>query len=296
MVVEVDGQRPGDPVRRAATDLRIVFHHQAAGHGHGPEACRSRSASSVRWAARSRSRLVPARARYFGCDCRRRAAAGRDAHAGGHPAPRAGQRPPPHPGRRRRGPAAQSLPTDAERPPQSRDGPGRPGGAARCWRRIRDSTPFSAICRCPSMSGMELHAAVRERFPWLAERFIFVTGGAFSAEARRFLDESVTSVINKPFRVEDLLALIERTASGIRQQAPERSERAACRGHRERRAPAQAGGGRADPRRKPRADVAAAGRSAHAAPVGVSRGAKSNRASTRGGAHPRGARGARLRP
>jgi signal transduction histidine kinase/ActR/RegA family two-component response regulator len=72
----------------------------------------------------------------------------------------------------------------------------------------------------PGMSGMELHAAVRERFPALADRFVFVTGGAFSVEARRFLDTSVAAVINKPFRIEDLLTLVERTASGVPGKRP----------------------------------------------------------------------------
>ncbi|MFL5304736.1 MAG: ATP-binding protein [Polyangia bacterium] len=66
----------------------------------------------------------------------------------------------------------------------------------------------------PEMSGMELHAAVRARMPALSERFVFVTGGAFSSDARRFLEESVAAVIQKPFRLEDLMALIERTAGG----------------------------------------------------------------------------------
>ena len=61
---------------------------------------------------------------------------------------------------------------------------------------------------------MELHAAVRERYPALADRFVFVTGGAFSSDARKFLEESVSAVIQKPFRVEDMLALIDRTARG----------------------------------------------------------------------------------
>jgi len=64
----------------------------------------------------------------------------------------------------------------------------------------------------PEMSGMELHAAVRERFPALANRFVFVTGGAFSADARRFLEKAVTAVIQKPFRVEELLALVDSVA------------------------------------------------------------------------------------
>ena len=41
---------------------------------------------------------------------------------------------------------------------------------------------------------------------------MFVTGGAFSPDAKRFLEESVCAIIQKPFRVEDLLALIERKA------------------------------------------------------------------------------------
>jgi signal transduction histidine kinase/CheY-like chemotaxis protein len=73
----------------------------------------------------------------------------------------------------------------------------------------------------PEMSGMELHSLVRERYPGLAERFVFVTGGAFSGDARRFLEESVSAVIQKPFRVEDLLALIERVAvAGERRPVP----------------------------------------------------------------------------
>src|SRR5205807_921393 len=66
----------------------------------------------------------------------------------------------------------------------------------------------------PDMSGMELHAAVRAQMPALADRFVFVTGGAFSSDARRFLEESVAAVIQKPFRLEDLMALIEQTTTG----------------------------------------------------------------------------------
>ena len=66
----------------------------------------------------------------------------------------------------------------------------------------------------PEMSGMEFYGLVREQFPALADRFMFVTGGAFSSDARRFLEESVAAVIQKPFRVEDLLVLIDRIAAG----------------------------------------------------------------------------------
>jgi len=72
----------------------------------------------------------------------------------------------------------------------------------------------------PEISGMELYAAVRERFPSLADRFVFVTGGAFSSDARKFLEDSVAVVIQKPFRLEDMLSLIDRTARGATAPVP----------------------------------------------------------------------------
>ena len=60
----------------------------------------------------------------------------------------------------------------------------------------------------PEMSGMELYAAVKTIHPELGDRFVFVTGGAFSAEAKRFLEQAITC-LSKPFRIEELLAIIE---------------------------------------------------------------------------------------
>jgi CheY-like chemotaxis protein len=83
----------------------------------------------------------------------------------------------------------------------------------------------------PEMSGMELHAAVTTRYPGLADRFVFVTGGAFSGDARRFLEDSVPAVIQKPFNVEDLLSLVDTIASGkgkrVTQTAPSAASSAA---------------------------------------------------------------------
>jgi signal transduction histidine kinase/CheY-like chemotaxis protein len=78
----------------------------------------------------------------------------------------------------------------------------------------RDASYDVILCdlQMPEMSGMGLHEAVRARWPTLADRFVFVTGGAFSPDAKRFIEESVCAVIQKPFRVEDLLSLIERKA------------------------------------------------------------------------------------
>jgi signal transduction histidine kinase/ActR/RegA family two-component response regulator len=80
----------------------------------------------------------------------------------------------------------------------------------------RDTRFDVVLCdlQMPEMSGMDLHALVAERHPALADRFVFVTGGAFSGEARRFLEESVPAVIQKPFSVNDILVLVDTIASG----------------------------------------------------------------------------------
>jgi signal transduction histidine kinase len=82
--------------------------------------------------------------------------------------------------------------------------------------RLLERDPGYDVVLCdlqmPELSGMGVHDLVQKRWPALADRFVFVTGGAFSPDAKRFLEESVIAVIQKPFRVEDLLALIERKA------------------------------------------------------------------------------------
>ncbi len=65
----------------------------------------------------------------------------------------------------------------------------------------------------PEVSGAELYASVKTQWPELAERFVFITGGAFSPEARRFLDETAVARIHKPVHVAELLELIERRAA-----------------------------------------------------------------------------------
>jgi two-component system, cell cycle sensor histidine kinase and response regulator CckA len=90
-------------------------------------------------------------------------------------------------------------------------------GGHEALRTLESDSGFDVVLcdlQMPEMSGMELHAAVRERFPALANRFVFVTGGAFSADARRFLEKAVSAVIQKPFRVEELLALVDSVAGG----------------------------------------------------------------------------------
>jgi len=51
----------------------------------------------------------------------------------------------------------------------------------------------------PGMSGMELYETVAARAPEVVERFVFLTGGAFTIEAEAFLSSSRAERIIKPF-------------------------------------------------------------------------------------------------
>jgi PAS domain S-box-containing protein len=62
----------------------------------------------------------------------------------------------------------------------------------------------------PEMTGMELHARLREVAPALAERTVFLTGGAFTPTAREFLARTRNARIEKPFEPDQLRALVAR--------------------------------------------------------------------------------------
>ncbi len=90
--------------------------------------------------------------------------------------------------------------------------------ALRCFGQDRDFDVVLCDLQMPDMSGVELYQAVKQQWPSLAERFIFITGGAFSTEARRFLEDPAIACINKPFQLRELLELIE-ARIGARQEA-----------------------------------------------------------------------------
>jgi signal transduction histidine kinase len=94
---------------------------------------------------------------------------------------------------------------------------------------LRKRQDFDVILcdlQMPEMSGMELFMTAKREFPELAPRFVFVTGGAFSTEARHFLEQAVTC-LNKPFSVDELMGLIEAkvTETGGAPSEPERGPR-----------------------------------------------------------------------
>jgi signal transduction histidine kinase/ActR/RegA family two-component response regulator len=62
----------------------------------------------------------------------------------------------------------------------------------------------------PEMTGMDLHEAIEARDADLAQRMVFLTGGAFTPAAREFLVRKQVVCIEKPFEVTALRATLAR--------------------------------------------------------------------------------------
>ncbi|MCA3014688.1 MAG: PAS domain-containing protein [Myxococcaceae bacterium] len=71
----------------------------------------------------------------------------------------------------------------------------------------------------PEMSGAELFRRLRAAHPRLAERVVFMTGGAFSATAREFLDDVERPMLEKPFTAEGVRRLANEQVAKARAQA-----------------------------------------------------------------------------
>jgi signal transduction histidine kinase/ActR/RegA family two-component response regulator len=65
----------------------------------------------------------------------------------------------------------------------------------------------------PEISGMDLYETLAPVERGLAERFVFMTGGAFTQRAQSFLGRVPNTRIEKPFQAEDLRTLVDAMAS-----------------------------------------------------------------------------------
>jgi PAS domain S-box-containing protein len=71
--------------------------------------------------------------------------------------------------------------------------------------------PFDLILcdlMMPEPSGQAIYEKVHEQRPELAERFVFITGGAFTAKGRQFLESVPVAVLEKPFDLARLRAIV----------------------------------------------------------------------------------------
>jgi CheY-like chemotaxis protein len=78
-----------------------------------------------------------------------------------------------------------------------------------------NGTPFDLILcdlMMPEMSGEDVYAEVTRRRPDLARRFVFMTGGPFTTRGRQFLESVDAPVIDKPFDVAIVRAMVRSLA------------------------------------------------------------------------------------
>jgi len=83
--------------------------------------------------------------------------------------------------------------------------------AAEARRRL-EAHPSYALVLCdvvmPGLDGTTLYRQVRERRPELAQRFVFITGGALDVETRRFLEDAPVPTLTKPLEPGELEAVV----------------------------------------------------------------------------------------
>lgn len=75
----------------------------------------------------------------------------------------------------------------------------------------------------PGLSGMELHAVLRERAPEVRRRMVFMTGLAFGGPTAEFLASVDNLRIEKPFDLESLRRLVQRALRSPGAAGPDQS-------------------------------------------------------------------------
>jgi signal transduction histidine kinase/CheY-like chemotaxis protein len=78
---------------------------------------------------------------------------------------------------------------------------------------VEGSGPFAALVtdlHMPDMTGMELWEALRARAPALADRVVFITGGAFTPASREFVRAHADACLAKPFELEQVREAVRR--------------------------------------------------------------------------------------
>ncbi|MEP6651770.1 MAG: response regulator [Myxococcales bacterium] len=68
----------------------------------------------------------------------------------------------------------------------------------------------------PVVSGPEVYATIKERWPDILPNLVFMTGGAFTPATAEFIGKAMTPILPKPFQLSELAKLIEeRVGVGI---------------------------------------------------------------------------------
>lgn len=67
----------------------------------------------------------------------------------------------------------------------------------------------------PDLTGVEVHTRIKALSPQLAERFVFITGGAFGAETQAVLEDLPNQRLYKPFGRAEIAAVVRDAASHL---------------------------------------------------------------------------------
>ncbi len=62
-----------------------------------------------------------------------------------------------------------------------------------------------------AVNGAEVHAWIQKNRPELSARIILISGDTANSETQAFLAQSGTPCIEKPFRVQQLMTVVEKT-------------------------------------------------------------------------------------
>ena len=84
-----------------------------------------------------------------------------------------------------------------------------PRAALDVLRRGADFDVILCDLMMPEMTGMDFHEALTEARPDCPERVVFLTGGAFTPSAQRWLDRTTNPTLMKPFDAAALRSLID---------------------------------------------------------------------------------------
>ena len=91
------------------------------------------------------------------------------------------------------------------------------GSGAAALERLESDADFEVVLcdlMMPEMGGMDFYPLLCERFPALANRVVFLTGGAFTDAARGFAERVGRPVVQKPFEPSTLRSMINEVAQG----------------------------------------------------------------------------------
>lgn len=78
---------------------------------------------------------------------------------------------------------------------------------------LRQGQEFDAVLcdvMMPDLTGADLHRLIAHERPRQAERFVFLTGGAFGERARTYVQSTTQPTITKPLRSGDVASAVER--------------------------------------------------------------------------------------